>query len=142
MDNKKKDLKNYKIVWKYKSDDKLFKATIYEIEKGLLLGVGEGIQDETVTNSFFHFINEYSKKHNMKIKYITDNSKTSKITTDARKSLMKFIDTSTSPYLKLATVGDNLFVRSYLKLYLSILPNKVKINSFRNLNKAIEWIKK
>lgn len=128
-----------KKIWSYNNNNYII--NIFEIDKGILYGISEGVVHKAGSVELLQFYEDYSKRVKKKIRISYDNTKVKSIEPHARKIIMNFADEN-RPLEKIATIGDNFFMRSIIKLYATLKSKSIKINSFEKLDQSIEWLKK
>ncbi len=128
-----------KEIWSDQYTDKENYIKVFKRIDGILIIQAKGIIDEEKLYRVYEYFQEYVKNTNTKIRLLTVNTKLNTISPNAKKVTIKFTDKD-SPISKIATIEDNFFLRSFIKLYSLIITGNTKVNSFKTKEKAINWL--
>ncbi len=128
-------------VWRYTKPDGMHNILIYHLKNNIYLMENRGIAYQEGCSLAFDFVLDTVKDAGGKICCLMDNSKLASIDWSFKLLFLKF-PLANECFDKIATVGDNLYVKSFARIYQYTFSRKFKIRSFQDKAMALDWLER
>lgn len=128
-------------VWKYSRPDGKHAIAIYHLKENIFLLESRGIAFQEGCSLAFDFIIDTFQHSGKRVCCLLDNSQLLSIDWSFKLLFLKF-PLANECFCKIATYGDNLYVRSFGRIYQYTFGRKFKIRSFKEKLVAMAWLEK
>jgi hypothetical protein len=126
-------------VWQYTRQDGMHSIDVFHVKNNIYLVENRGIAYQEGCSLAFDFIIDTVKHTGGKICCLLDNSKLASIDWSFKLLFLKF-PLANECFAKIATIGDNLYVKSFARIYQYTFGRKFKIRSFPDKAVALDWL--
>jgi hypothetical protein len=126
-------------VWSYHRPDGKHSIAIHRFRDNILIVESAGIAYQEGCSLAFDYIIDTVKHSGKMIRCLLDNSKLISIDWSFKLLFLKF-PLANECFYKIATCGDNMYVRSFGKIYQYTFGRKFTVRSFKNREIALAWL--
>lgn len=124
-------------IWEYRSEDGRYRIEIFERADHLLVIRSHGVCRGEGALRLLKFLFDHSTAVGRRLSVICDNSELTHVDRTGRKAMASFAG-QTSPIARLATFGDNFFLRAFTNLFAAV--SQTAIKSVEDEAAALAWI--
>jgi hypothetical protein len=128
-------------VWTYHRPDGKHSITIQHLKDNIFIVESTGIAYQEGCGLAFDFFIDTVKHSGKMIRCLLDNSKLISIDWSFKLLFLKF-PLANECFSKIATFGDNMYVRSFGRIYQYTFGRKFTVRSFKNREVALVWLEK
>lgn len=128
-------------VWNYSRTDGKHVIAIYHLQENIFSVESRGIAFQEGCSLAFDFIIDTVRNIDKRVCCLLDNTRLISIDWSFKLLFLKF-PLANECFCKIATYGDNLYVRSFGRIYQYTFGRKFKIRSFKDKEVALAWLEK
>jgi len=123
-------------IWEYRSEDGGYHVEVFERDDRILVIRSRGVCLSEGALRLLKFLFDHSSATRRRLRVICDNSELRHVDRGARRAMSTFAG-QTSPIERLATFGDNFFMRSFTNLFAAVSHSAIK--SVEDEEAALAW---